>query len=149
MLNYVQELLDQEDNIIDQLKLLKEHASNTEVDFYIKASLTRGCPYTKSCIYKYYYGIDVKEVEPSIQKLGNIFFQELADVQKKLSDNIQRQLISDVVEVGDHVMVMDGPFATVDGVVKEVRDKHFIIMVCLLDELIDIEANVVMLIEKA
>lgn len=146
MLDYVQELLEQEDNIIDQLKLLKEHHTNFEVKLYIKALLTTACPYTKYCIYKYYYNIDVKEVKPSITKLNNIFFKDLARVQSRINTRINNQLISHHVQVGNHVLILDN-MVSIDGIVKEVYDNHFIITVNLFGEPVDIEAKLVMKIE--
>ena len=51
MLEFVNELLDSKDNIIDQLLILKENKNNKEVKKYINALLRENnSPYFKYCI---------------------------------------------------------------------------------------------------
>ena len=74
MLEYVNKLLSSQDNIIDQLKLLRENKHNKEVQKYIKA-LVKGhnSPYFKYCIDKYYFGKEVEEVEVPIRMLHPVY----------------------------------------------------------------------------
>lgn len=82
MLEFVNELLDSQDSIIDQLKVLKENKNNKEVKKYMKALVKQNnSPYFKYCIDKYYYDKDVKEVEVPDEKMNiqlyKIYFPSL------------------------------------------------------------------------
>lgn len=70
MSEFVIELLRSQDNIIDQLKVLKEHKNHKEVKMFIKDTVKyTDSPYQLYCINKYFYGKDVPEVKPKIPRL--------------------------------------------------------------------------------
>ena len=74
MLEFVEKLLNSQDNIIDQLKLLRENKDNKEVKKYMRALVKdNNSPYFKYCIDKYYFNKDVKEVKPSIRPLRPLY----------------------------------------------------------------------------
>ncbi len=88
MLEFVNSLLDSKNNIIDQLKLLKENKDNKEVEKYIKYIMEDNIsPYLKYFINKYYFGLDVEEVKPSGKyknaKLYKICFLD----EEKMNEN--------------------------------------------------------------
>lgn len=65
MLEFVKELLNSHDNIIDQLIALKENKNHKEVKKYIKEMLKSNySPYYQYCIDKYLFDKDVAEVKP-------------------------------------------------------------------------------------
>lgn len=95
MLEYVRELLNQEDNIIDQLNLLKQHSDNEEVQKYMDA-LTKinNSPYFQYCIDKYYLEKDVKEVDPPLPKLYSTweatkYILDLLDKEDNIIDQLK------------------------------------------------------------
>lgn len=95
MLEFVDQLLNSQDNIIDQLKLLKDNKNNKEVKKYMQALLKdKHSPYFNYCIDKYYFNKDIDEVKPPMPKLS-IYWFETGDKIKKLiesKDNIIDQL---------------------------------------------------------
>ena len=95
MFEFVDELLNSKDNIIDQLLVLKENNKNKEVKKYIKVLMQENLsPYYMYCINKYYFDLDVSEVKPPLPKLVCTY-----GIKKKviklldLGDNIINQLI--------------------------------------------------------
>lgn len=75
MLEFVNELLKSQDNIIDQLKLLKENENNREVKKYMRVLVEQNdSPYFKYCIDKYYFNKNVKEVKPPIRTLRPLYY---------------------------------------------------------------------------
>lgn len=98
MLKFVDELLKSQDNIIDQLKLLKENKNNREVKKYMKALVGMNLsPYYRYCIDKYYFELNVEEVKPPIPKIYPLYYLEGSEVVKKIldtKDNVIDQIIS-------------------------------------------------------
>lgn len=96
MLEFVNELLKSQDNIIDQLKLLKENENNREVKKYMRVLVEQNdSPYFKYCIDKYYFNKNVKEVKPPIRTLRPLYYLKGRKKVEKLlesRDNIIDQL---------------------------------------------------------
>jgi len=139
MLEFVEELLNSQNNIIDQLKLLKENKKHKEVKKYIKALLKMNLsPYVKYCIDKYYFDLDVEEVKPTAKNrhitLYNIYFPSLLKKQEK---ERARKYIKNIknVKIGDTIKILDGPFGGMIGKVKTI-DKaplKIVVMIKMFD----------------
>ena len=120
MLEFVNQLLNSQDNIIDQLKVLKENKDNKEVKKYINTLIKQNnSPYFNYCIDKYYFGKDVEEVKkPSGQryiKLYPIYFQSLEIKKEK-----KRKKLLNKVKKGDKVKVLEGVFKGTIGIVEKI-----------------------------
>lgn len=119
----VKKLLDSQDNIIDQIKVLKEHKGTKVIDNYIEEYLIRANQYTTYCIKKYYYDLDVEEVKPTAKSLNitlyGICFKSILKKQEKKNKKLNKKRYKKVKE-GDKVKLLDGPFAGMIGIVKEV-----------------------------
>lgn len=98
MLEFVQILLDSCDNLIDQLILLKKYSNNKEVQKYIKAlNKMNLSPYTKYCIDKYYYNLDVPSVE-----IPKFFFYDF----RKNNNSYINKLLENVDGVKEQILVL-------------------------------------------
>lgn len=98
MLEFVDELLGLSDNIIDQLILLKKFKHNREVKKYIKAlKKINLSPYTRYCINKYFYNLDVKE-----EKIPDSFYPTLSIYNNKYIEN----LIGDIHDFKEQVLIL-------------------------------------------
>jgi len=74
MLEFVNELLDSQNNIIDQLLLLKTKKDHQEVQIYINTLIKmNNSPFFKYCIDKYYFEKEVLEVDVPIPVLKPIY----------------------------------------------------------------------------
>lgn len=97
MLEFVNELLNSQDNIIDQLKVLRENKNHKEVKKYIKALVKENnSPYFVYCINTYYFNKNVAEVKPPISALHPIYslkgskkINELLDSKDSIIDQIK------------------------------------------------------------
>jgi len=96
MLEFVNQLLNSQDNIIDQLKVLRENRNHKEVKKYINALIKiNNSPYYKYCIDKYYFNKKVKEVELPLPTLKALSYLKGSRKIKKLlktQDNIIDQI---------------------------------------------------------
>lgn len=96
MLEFVNQLLDSQDNIIDQLILLRENKNHKEVKEYMRILVKENnSPYFKYCIDKYYFNKDVKEVKPRVRPLSPLYHLKGCDKIISLlesSDNMIDQL---------------------------------------------------------
>ena len=73
MLELIDTLLSSQDNLIEQLALLKKFKSHRAVKRYMKAlNQLNLSPYKRYCIDKYYYDLDVEEV-----KIPDCFYPKL------------------------------------------------------------------------
>lgn len=138
----IQRLLESRNNIIDQLKLLKEYKGTKYVDTYIKEYLELWSnEYEAYCIQKYYYDMDVKEVEPNAKSLNitlyRISFRETESKQEKDKQNGYAKS----VKKNDKIKILDGPFKNQIGIVNSFdRDNSKIfVTISLFEEKFNIE----------
>ncbi len=138
----IQSLLESRNNIIDQLKLLKEYKGTKYVDTYIKEYLELWSnEYEAYCIQKYYYDMDVKEVEPNAKSLNitlyRISFRETESKQEKDKQNGYAKS----VKKNDKIKILDGPFKNQIGIVNSFdRDNSKIfVTISLFEEKFNIE----------
>ena len=138
----IQRLLESRNNIIDQLKLLKEYKGTKYVDTYIKEYLELWSnEYEAYCIQKYYYDMDVKEVEPNAKSLNitlyRISFRETESKQEKDKQNGYAKSI----KKNDKIKILDGPFKNQIGIVNSFdRDNSKIfVTISLFEEKFNIE----------
>jgi len=117
----IEKLLESKDNIIDQIKLLKEHKGTKLVDTYIEEYLIHANKYEEYCINKYYYDMDVEKVEPNAKnlniKLYKIYIPSLLKKQENEKLKKYKNIIKRSKE-GDKVKILDGPFKDLTGVIK-------------------------------
>ena len=116
----VEKLLESRDNIIDQLKLLREYKGTKFVDIYIEDYLELWSnEYEAYCIKKYYYDMDVQEVEPTAKTLNitlyKIFFKDIEEKQEKVKQKAYMKAIKNAKK-GDKVKILDGPFENQFGI---------------------------------
>ncbi len=129
-MDFIAELLDSKDNIIDQCKLLKEHQDSTDVQKYISCATTYfgydapvlyglSTEYEMYCINKYFYGYDVPLVKsnhvrlgvwPNIRKTRNNSQEETIDVYTPFED----------VKKGDKVKILTGPFKNLQAIITNI-----------------------------
>ena len=131
--NKIESLLESRDNIIDQLKLLKEYKKTKAVDTYIKEYLELWAnEYEAYCIKKYYYDMDVKEVKPNAKTLGitlyKISFKEKASKQDK-STGYTKSIKK--VKKGDKIKILDGPYKNQIGIVNSFDKNSFKVFVTI------------------
>lgn len=131
----IEKLLESKDNIIDQLKLLKEHKEDKFVDTYIKDYFELWAnEYEAYCIKKYYYDMDVLEVEPTAKTLNitlyKIFFADIEEKQEKDKQKVYMKAIKNAKK-GDKVKILDGPFENQVGVLDSFDKDNLKIFVTL------------------
>ena len=141
----VEKLLESRDNIIDQLKLLREYKGTKFVDIYIEDYLELWSnEYEAYCIKKYYYDMDVQEVEPTAKTLNitlyKIFFKDIEEKQEKVKQKSYMKAIKNAKK-GDKVKILDGPFENQFGILDSFDKDNLKILVAinLYDEKYDIE----------
>lgn len=141
----VEKLLESRDNIIDQLKLLREYKGTKFVDIYIEDYLELWSnEYEAYCIKKYYYDMDVQEVEPTAKTLNitlyKIFFKDIEEKQEKAKQKAYMKAIKNAKK-GDKVKILDGPFENQFGILDSFDKDNLKILVAinLYDEKYDIE----------
>ena len=111
-MSYINSLLEGQDNIISQCKILKEYKYSKDVqnyldtvEFYYDCDETMGGvsrEFPKYCLNKYYYGKKVKKVEMPHIKL------EAYVKPKKVPEEIYEPLPD--LKVGDKIKIMSGVF---------------------------------------
>jgi len=141
----IERLLESRDNIIDQLKLLKEYKGTKVVDTYIEDYLELWSnEYEAYCIQKYYYDMDVLEVEPTAKSLNitlyRISFRDIERKQEKAKKKSYMKAIRKVKK-GDKVKILDGPFENQVGTVNsfDIDNLKIFVTVYLFEEKYDIE----------
>jgi len=141
----IERLLESRDNIIDQLKLLKEYRGTKVVDTYIEDYLElRSNEYEAYCIQKYYYDMDVQEVKPTAKSL-NITLYKICfrDIERKQEKAKLKRYIKAIKKIkkGDKVKILDGPFENQVGIVNsyDIDNMRLFVTICLFEEKYDIE----------
>ncbi len=108
MLYFVDELLSLGDNIIDQLILLKKFKHNRDVKKYMNSLKKENLsPYTRYCINKYFYGLDVEE-----EKIPDSYYPTLTTYNNKYVE----KLIGNIPNFRDQVLKL-----------KKYKDKEAVI----------------------
>ncbi len=123
-------LLDEKDNIIEQCKLLREHKNMKGLNEYINnvlenydyditlANISRD--FEIFCINKYFYGLDVSEVEPRAFDLRPYTYV----FRKKVKEYIPEHF-TDFKEIkkGDKVKILNGPFNNMIGYIYDINNE--------------------------
>lgn len=147
MIEFVNELLDSKDNIIEQLKLLKKYKNNKEVKKYMNIiSAQNNSPYFKNCIDKYYYDLKVDENIFNEQKKNVKLYkvcilstenQKIEKIPKKDKNLINK------VRIRDEVKLLAGPYKGMEGIVKKVNkiNKEIVVEFDLLGIKIECECK--------
>lgn len=141
----VEKLLESRDNLIDQLKLLKEHKGDKMVDTYIQDYLEHWSnEYEAYCIKKYYYDMDVMEVEPTAKSLHITLYRiSFRDIERKQEKAKQKSYMKAIKQVkkGDKVKLLDGPFENQIGTVNsfDIDNMKIFVTLYLFDEKCDVE----------
>lgn len=143
----IEKLLNQKDNLIDQIKLLKKHKEDKIIDTYIKDYLELWSNrYEEYCIKKYYYDMDIKEVKPTAKNLNitlyKIYFQDIEKKQEQERIKNYKKTIKKAKE-GDKVKLLDGPFKDLIGIIKsfDIDNLTLFVTISLFEEKYDIEHN--------
>ena len=141
----VEKLLESRDNIIDQLKLLREYKGTKAVDIYIEDYLELWAnAYEAYCIEKYYYDMDVEELKPTAKTLNitlyKIFIKDIEEKQDKAKRKAYMKAIKNAKK-GDKVKILDGPFENQYGILDSFDKDNLKILVTinLYNEKYDIE----------
>ena len=119
----IEKLLKTKDNLIDQIKLLKEYKGNKIIDNYIKEYLELDLisEYEIYCIKKYYYDMELDEVKPTGKSLNitlyEIYVPIIHQVQEDERVRNYMKIIKKVNE-GDRIKILDGPFKDIVGTIK-------------------------------
>lgn len=143
----IEKLLESKNNIIAQLKLLKEYKGTKFVDTYIEDYLELWSnEYEAYCIQKYYYDMDVQEVEPTAKSLNitlyRISFRDIERKQEKTKQKSYMKAIKDVKK-GDKIKILDGPFENQIGTLNsfDIDNLRIFVTIYLFGEKYDIEHN--------
>lgn len=141
----IEKILGSNDNLIEQLKLLKEYKGTKVVDTYIKDYLELWAnEYETYCINKYYYDMDVIEVEPTAKSLNiilyRISFRDIERKQEKAKQESYKKAIKNIKK-GDKVKILDGPFENQIGIVNsfDIDNMKIFVTIILFEEKYDIE----------
>ena len=141
----IEGLLESRDNIIEQLKLLKQYKEDKIVDTYIKDYLEFWAnKYEAYCIQKYYYDMEVSEVEPTAKSLNITLYKiSFMDIERKQEKSKQKSYLKAIknIKKGDKVKILDGPFEELIGIVNsfDIDNLKIFVTICLFDKKYDIE----------
>ncbi len=136
-IDYIADLLDSKDNIIDQCKLLKEHEDNIDVQKYITTAMTYygydapvlyglSTEYEMYCINKYFKGLNVSLVKSNSIRLGAYTIEKKTNKEEK---NISEYTPFTEVKKGDKVKILTGPFTGLLAKITDIDLDHDIIKV--------------------
>lgn len=128
-IDYIEELLNTKDNIIDECKVLKEHQDNPNVQKYISHAITYfGCDaparglsteYEMYCINKYFYGYDVPLVKSNHVRLG-----VWPKLRKSKKPNLEESMVKytpfEEIKKGDKVKILTGPFTGIQAIIMNI-----------------------------
>lgn len=138
-------LLDMGDNIIEQLKVLREYRNDKDVNDYIENYLSFGpSEYVCYCINKYFYDLDIEKIEPNAKNLRTelmeIYIPSLVKKQERKREREYRKSIKKV-KCGDVIKITEGPFAGMSGVLEsfDKESKNMVVGIELFGEKITCE----------
>ena len=142
----IEKLLKIKDNLIDQIKLLKEYKGNKIIDNYIKEylELYSISEYEVYCIKKHYYDMDLDEVKPTAKSLNitlyEIYVPVIQQIQEDERKSNYKKNIKKVKE-GYRVKILDGPFKDISGIIKsiDIDNLKIVVTIELFDEKYDVE----------
>lgn len=138
-IDFIANLLNTKDNIIDECKLLKEHKDNPNVQKYISCATTYfgydapvlyglSTEYEMYCINKYFKGLDVPLVKSNHVRLG-VWPNTRISKKPDLENSISKFTPFAEVQKGDKVKILTGPFAGILGTIDSVDyDKQKIML---------------------
>ncbi len=129
-MDFIEDLLDSKDNIIDQCKLLKEHQDSTDVQKYISCASTYygydapvlyglSTEYEMYCINKYFNGYDVPLVKSNHVRLG-VWLKIRASKNTNFEEAINEYTSFEDIKEGDKVTILTGPFKDLQAIIKNV-----------------------------
>lgn len=127
-------ILDSEDNIINQLKKLKENSDDEDVKNHIEWINSRNLkPYDRYCLDKYYFGLDVPEVEPPKWRLYPYYPYEYEQVEAKVWKRKRKELISvykkQNLKKGDYVKGFSSKYGEITGTLQSINYKTGIVTI--------------------
>ncbi len=128
----VNELILSKDNFTEQLILLSEHKNNKNVQEYIEGILNNEytSDYVKYMIEKYYYKNEnaIKCEKKTLEKTFEVLLRPI-EIKEKRN-------VSTDIKVGESVLIIDGPYKSVNGTVKSVDNEYgeFDVLIDLFDE---------------
>ncbi len=93
MLDFVNYLLSRKDNMREQLLLLREYQDSMEVQLYITILLEDSSPYVSNAIYRYYYGLEMKEVPRPEERINFLGDSEFVNQLLSSKENMKEQLL--------------------------------------------------------
>ena len=129
-IDFIANLLNTKDNIIDECKVLKEHQDSPDVQKYISCATTYfgydapvlyglSTEYEMYCINKYFYGYDVPLVKSNHVRLG-VWTKPRTSKKSSIEKSISEYTPFEDVKKGDKVKILTGPFenlqATIDNI---------------------------------
>ncbi len=149
-IDFIANLLNTKDNIIDQCKLLKKHQDSPDVQKYISCATTYfdydapvlyglSTEYEMYCINKYFYGYDVPLVKSNHVRLG-VWPKKRASKKPSIEESIVEYTPFEDVKKGDKVKILTGPFTGIFGTIDSVDHDNQKIM--LLVDLFGQETSV-------
>lgn len=129
-IDFIANLLNTKDNIIDECKLLKEYQDSPDVQKYISCATTYfnydapvlyglSTEYEMYCINKYFYGYDVPLVKSNHVRLG-VWTKTRTSKKTSIGESIVEYTPFEDVKKGDKVKILTGPFAGMSGTIDSV-----------------------------
>ena len=122
---FIEGLIGDIPNLKDQVLKLKEYKDNAKVNDYVDEKFPyffETNPYAKNIILTYYYDVPNLDITPTAKSLhitlGSIYFKKLIQKQEKREKKLIRKN-SRRLKVGDRIILEDGPFKGMEGVVLE------------------------------
>ena len=134
-IDFIANLLNSKDNIIDQCKVLKEHQDSIDVQTYISQASTYygydapvlyglSTEYEMYCINKYFHGYDVPFVKSNHVRLGA--YTKIRNCKKNIQEESKYTPFEDVKK-GDKVKILTGPFQNLQAIIDHIDLDHHIL----------------------
>lgn len=137
----VNELILSKDNFTEQLILLSEHKDNKNVQEYIEGILNNEytSDYVKYMIEKYYYKNEnaIKCEKNSLEKTFEVLLRPI-EIEIK-----EKRNVSTDIKVGESVLIIDGPYKSINGIIKSVDNEYgeFEVLINLFGEEFIVKVN--------
>ncbi len=127
-MDFIADLLDTKDNIIDQCKLLKEHQDSPDVQKYVSCATTYfgydapvlyglSTEYEMYCLNKYFYGYDVPLVKSNHIRLG-VWTKD--NKQPIIEDKVSEYTPFEEIKKGNKVKILTGPFTGCQAIIDNI-----------------------------
>lgn len=127
MLYYVNALINQSDDVLEQIEILKRNIENKEVQFYLNClEIMEISPYLRWLLDKYLYGKEVGEQpeKPNYQvKLLRVYSEEYAENRESYSLTLS-------MKAGDEIFYKPYPLVYVPATLLYIEKEKAIIKTC-------------------